>query len=278
MRTKNGRDDEGYWYMAVAQGKSLKSTGLARLLTKKEIHEFLTVAPSNGTVNGNLWWTRAHTFGGKKYADMIVDSKLARNEFGRCARFDFWVDVMRFFANNPPRDLDDLNDYLDFLDQNEQIASMRGRRIRTLALLRDEWHMRLYRSRGSNAVWRGVDIPNTRLSFKSRVPGKQADKYTTYEFWQIENGKDLAREGRLMRNCVFSYLKDCIDGRCSIWSVIEKASPTGTGKHVATLEMSSEKQLVQARGVCNSTPAGSVKSAIEIWARRGGIVSSPHLF
>ena len=62
------------------------------------------------------------------------------------------------------------------------------------------------------------------------------------------------------------------------WSVIEKASPTGTGKHVATLEMSSERQLVQARGVCNSTPAGSVKSALEIWARRGGIVSSPHLF
>ena len=276
--SRNQRDTAARWYIAVAQGRSLKDSGLAKMLTKKEIHAFLTVAPSNGTINGNLWWTRAHTFGGRTYADLIVGSRLMRNEFGRCARFDFWVDVLRFFANNPAEHLDDFNDYLDFLAQNQNIISMRGRNLRNLALRRDEWHMRLYQSPGTNVSWRGVDIPNTRLKIKSKVRAKGGENSITYEFWQIKNGKDLRNEGRLMNHCVSSYRNQCIDGICSIWSVVEKTCSSDKGRHVATIELVSDERIVQARGIRNSVLAGTVKSAIMIWAKGRSIELSPYLF
>ncbi|MBK8557964.1 MAG: PcfJ domain-containing protein [Lewinellaceae bacterium] len=74
--------------------------------------------------------------------------------------------------------------------------------------------------------------------------------------------QDLVREGRAMGHCVATYRSDCLQGRCSIWSL------QSDGQRVATIELSSKLEVMQVKGKFNRYPGDDVMKVVENWVRR----------
>ena len=265
------------WYVVVAQGVSLyKSTVIREILNKREVHVLMTEAPVGNTLHQNLWWSKAYVTSGnnRAFADLVARSNLA--DFGSndavlqkrrmiaWDRLSFWSEVLLFFSRNYVS-LNKFNDYLDFLQRND-VQTMRGRTLRGLALLRDAWHMRLAENEGSAATWDGAPIPDKSYAYK------HSDGTVRYEFRQIKNGKDLAKEGRIMHHCVYAYLHYCVEGRSSIWTVIKKSvNALDVGGRVATIEVGKDDTIVDVRGKWNGQPRKDVIAAVNRWAMRNNL-------
>jgi len=80
-----------------------------------------------------------------------------------------------------------------------------------------------------------------------------------------------------MRHCVFSYADNCIRGYCFIFSVSCKSADNDE-KRVATLEISRDMRLVQARGPCNDSIDNETAGIIKIWADENQIDCGYNLF
>ena len=82
---------------------------------------------------------------------------------------------------------------------------------------------------------------------------------------ELLSGAELIKEGREMRHCVASYARACAAGWCSIWAM-EYVTSKGVTKR-QTIEVDSDKTIVQARGQSNSYPTKSEFSVIQKWAK-----------
>ena len=265
------------WYVVVAQGVSLyKSTVIREILNKREVHVLMTEAPVSNTLHQNLWWSKAYVTSGKSgaFADLVArsnltdfgsnDAVLQKRRMIALDRLSFWKEVLLFFSRNYVS-LNEFNDYLDFLQRND-VQTMRGRTLRSLALLRDAWHMRLAENRGSAVTWDGAPIPDKSYAYK------HSDGTVRYEFRQIKNGKDLAKEGRIMHHCVYAYLHYCVEGRSSIWTVMRKSvNALDVGGRVATIELGKDNTIVDVRGKWNGHPRKEVIAAVNRWAIRNNL-------
>ncbi len=60
------------------------------------------------------------------------------------------------------------------------------------------------------------------------------DRFDGGQYWvePMDSVQKLGNEGKLMRNCVASYIPDCRSGRCQIWSIRTKSA----GKPVANMQ------------------------------------------
>jgi len=137
---------------------------------------------------------------------------------------------------------------------------------------RDEWHEQLYYDYAPEYIeqmkkreWEKTPIND----FTCTVDGE------TWTITEITTGKLLYEEGGKMKNCVFSYIDDCISKKCSIFSVKDKY------KRMATLEirwLNSEYRLVQAKGKMNTQVAEDVKSVILDWTKKNQIKIGDGIF
>ena len=157
-----------------------------------------------------------------------------------------------------------MNDYLDFIKhavgENENFT-LKGRNLYNLALMRDEWHMGLSNSEIKNyREWDGSPLPN-----KTFIRNKSKVDETFYKFIQIKNSKDLQIEGRIMRNCIASYIDSCIIGECAIWSM-EVEQPGSKSKKTLTIEVRG-KQIVQIRRKTNGSATKADRGIVRTWAK-----------
>ena len=262
------------WYVALAQGMSLyKSTAIREILNKREVHVLMTEAPHSNTLHQNIWWSKAYVTSGNNrgFANLVArsnltdfgsnDAVLQKRHMIAWDRLSFWKEVLLFFSRNYVS-LNEFNDYLDFLQRND-VQTMRGRTLRSLALSRDAWHMRLAENGGSAVTWDGAPIPDKSFAYK------HPDGTVRYEFRQIKNGKDLAKEGRIMHHCVYAHLDRCVEGRSSIWTVIKRSlNALDVSRRVATIELGNDNTIVDVRGKWNGRPGKDVIAAVERWAIR----------
>jgi hypothetical protein len=75
-----------------------------------------------------------------------------------------------------------------------------------------------------------------------------------YEFFKLSTPSMIMEEGRRMRHCVASYIKEVIDGRISLYSIRYEM------KRAATLEIRGSN-VAQLKGFANSKPSKSIFSA-----------------
>ncbi len=81
---------------------------------------------------------------------------------------------------------------------------------------------------------------------------------------------------RAMRHCVATYVRACVQGRASIWSL--QAEIGGLKTRVLTLEVDPEaRRLVPARRRHNGSPSSPERVIVRRWADREGIIIPPAL-
>ena len=73
-----------------------------------------------------------------------------------------------------------------------------------------------------------------------------------------------------MGHCVGGYASSCINDRCSIWS-LRKISDIGQELRIATLEIRTCGDIVQAKARYNKSPSDQYLAIIKDWAEREGL-------
>lgn len=164
-----------------------------------------------------------------------------------------------FFANIEADSLNEIDEIIDFLFseyRRDNSFSPLGKKytIETIRKKTKNWHRELRRIKViGNIAWDGHPIEDSKYQF-----GEQ-DKYREWSFIQIKKGKDLAKEGTVMRHCVFSYKNGCINGDISIWSV------RLDNKRTVTIELKNNGEILQAKGKANRNLKPVEKEIIHRW-------------
>ena len=107
-------------------------------------------------------------------------------------------------------------------------------------------------------LWNGVRWP---------VIGRTEPRpYSGILIHPLQTPADLRYEGQRMRNCVASYVKDCLRGRCQIWSFrLTDGSPLST-LETRTRSSKSGKHFIevqQHKGQANDLPPAAAKRALQ---------------
>ncbi|MDR0313506.1 MAG: PcfJ domain-containing protein [Treponema sp.] len=170
------------------------------------------------------------------------------------------------------RNKNEITDIGDFLKyeyiNNEQDFNFYGRTWDGLRRLSDEWHI----FQGLR-IGRNLQEKLGKKWEKSKVNNFNYEK--DGEIWiikEITSGQLLYDEGNDMGHCVFSYLQDCICGTCFIFSVSCKTENKADEKRIATVEISRELELLQARGRHNSLLSKETSDIIKKWTNENKIV------
>lgn len=238
------------WYTCAATGGSLHKEYLKNFLTKKETLFFIK-CNKKITIEKALYYSIALAAGATEgIAYRIACSKISDFSYEN----DFWRDCARFFAKNPPKNIENLNDLLDFINakytENKNYKLFgQGLNIDSLNQRMIDWHYELRRNKIlSGFSWEGDS--NNDVSVE--CPDSQGKK-AIWSLIQIKTGKKLSEEGNKMHHCVSSYADKCKEGLCSIWSLSMQGIDIenfNTNKKVATIEVRNNK-IVQKRGFAN---------------------------
>ena len=186
--------------------------------------------------------------------------------------YEFADDVgfLPIFLGN---DMKKINDIFDFL-RVEYIETgidfnFNNRAWRSLKRLSDEWHIPILaeqeRVRNELEQSRFDELLNTNWE-KSQIKDftyKKDGKIWTIT--EITSGKLLHEEGEIMHHCCFSYVKDCVNKFCMIFSV--KCGE----KRIATVEISKRMKITQVRGEYNSSISKETEDIIKHWAKENQI-------
>ncbi|MGI4874433.1 MAG: PcfJ domain-containing protein [Janthinobacterium lividum] len=263
----------------LGSGQALRSFDkLPVPLTKRLEHE-MRQAPAHCTFQEAYRHAQLAIRDALDWFGVVLESRLGRQLLG--ADDDFWLGVFDFFRATPMADSRQFGPVCDWIHQKRAVGfgpeppqpgfSLKGR---TLAGMLDQmtaWHHRLAQNRrdmpgrpaGARApaarryeshevplstAWPGLAVPD----FKSDVKGRaRITQLTTYG--------QLVEEGRTHQHCVASYLDSCRRGRCGIFSLAME------GQSVITLEVTSEHQLVQARGRHNRPMTAGERHWVNRW-------------
>ena len=255
-----GAPDLRRWYIIAAQGGSLHKEATHRYLTKLETHHFVA-APAEVTTTARAFWyaiARAQT------DDAEVALKVSRS---RLARFPvvapFWKEVARFFARHPLAilEMNDLTDYLHVARQEDPSFSLKGRSLLALRRRMAEWH-RMLQDVAAGGCWNGHRLPDVAYGGERGEP--------VWRFRQIKTGEELAREGRRMGHCVATYKDQCVRGASSIWSLTCE-QPVGVIANSVTIELASDRTIVECRGYANRSAHPDEIEVIKRWAAAHGL-------
>lgn len=251
------------WYICLAQGHSLYKKYFKNFLTKKETHIFTTCKYELKIKQVLIYAIAKAESDNDGIALRIARSRISEKDMG----VEFWRNVVRFFAQNPPKGVDDVNDLLDYLshkkleDTNYSIFGQ-GFTLESLTKKMNEWHRDLRRMKIiGNEYWEGFPLEDKIYQDK--------DNYGNQVQWrlkQIKSSKELQAEGNAQRHCVFSYKSGCLNGRLSIWSLLF-IDNFGKENRKLTIELNDSDEIVQARGLANRKARSNEANILAKWAK-----------
>ena len=165
--------------------------------------------------------------------------------------------------------------------------SFSGRTAASVTALANEWHADVIREQeAQNAVIAAGhnvvpvrerrEYPHGRVS--DALPGRRWNgisvSYSRFEtegciwlFSQLHTLQDLHNEGRKMKNCVSSYSAKCARGDCAIFHVSCLHTDTQHSEDKATLEVTANRALVQAKAKCNTKITPVTTGVVRKWAQ-----------
>jgi len=262
----------------MGSGKNIRKAPLPVSLTKKMAHLFLS-APANSTVLQAIRWGQLRSLNASKpIIQQFNNSFLAEALQGEDETF--WFSVMNWFVNHydlSPVYVCPLLDFIRHRREDEPNFSMKGRTLRTLTHMMDEWHYQLRATGVKHFIaFRSSGVSPGCWTFKT--PETNNDKLTTtWRIDEIVNNVELYQEGRAMRHCVYSYTRKITSGHSSIWSLKYKRSDSEKSVRVLTVELNNHtKTIVQARGKCNRGPNSQELHILKLWITRSRLTLSPH--
>jgi len=261
-----------WFFFRVAQGESphklitspfSQNGTLGVPLTKRMTHLFMQ-APAKMTLVEAARRAQVEVFGGDhRLCRTILGTRLGQRLM---PNEGFWMTVIQWFCNHSmvdPVQVGPLIDYIFYLRGEDADFSMKGRS--PLALMRgmERWH---------NALAHIKKLKGKEFEPSGFVPGEWVKKrrmgngnFIT-DIWtmkEILTSKDLAKEGREMKHCVYSYGRSIESGRVSIWSLQQNE------ERCLTVEVVNQQRAVtQARGRLNRKPTPTEAAYLQRWADR----------
>lgn len=251
-----------YWYILVAQGRSLR-IATQGFLSARETHHFLNAPAHVESAQTALWYAFARSATDDSgVALRIARTKLSAFPLGLTA----WHDVARFFARHPTT-IQEMNDLIDYFhDQwNGPGIRLAGRTLPALRRRLSEWHHQIgLRAAAGTAHWSGSPLPDVTY----RVVGPEGVRL--WQFAQIKTDLALYLEGRRMQHCVVTYRGRCLDGDISLWS-LRSRTRAGKPESGLTLEVSTAGVIAQCRGFANRPPRPDEVEIVQRWAGDYGL-------
>jgi hypothetical protein len=265
-----GNDSQGElqqnWFIHIGIGKNIRTADLPVRFTKNMAHRFLQ-APDRYTVNQALRWAQIMGLGG----DQVLTEHIISTRLGEVFEDDeFWVTVLHFFINNSMLDYDYIGPIVDYVYHQRyaprQVMNpdvieigppqpnfiMKGRKVRPLLLLVEEWHTQLAKERRSpHGSWDPSGIPD----FRHIEEDKSTGRSYLWTIRELLTRNAVIEEGKSMRHCVGSYVPACMKGSKSVWSMQVEDMETNSSRRVMTIAIKNDtRSVAQARGKCNVLP------------------------
>jgi hypothetical protein len=253
-------------YAHLARGGSvaqaIEKKLLPTVLTKKMTHNFMQSSANSDVVHA-VRRAQIEAFGGdRRIVKAVCSTRLGRH-FDRNEAF--WLTVLQWVCNQPmmnPGQIGPIFDWVTHRRGQDQDFSMKGRNA--LSVLRDmeAWHNELHRikKQAGGAVYPPSGFPEDVWEVQKRIA---PDIWSSTE---IGTAKELTTEGRVMKHCVWSYGAWIARGTTSIWSL------RCNDERQLTLEVNNgSRQIVQARGHCNSRPTAVQLREMRRWATFAGL-------
>jgi hypothetical protein len=186
------------------------------------------------------------------------------------------------------RDFCHLDDICDFVlskivvyEKRKDPFSFKGRTLRSVIRLMNEWHISLINEVGENNDFENINIPSFLRHLYYQIckwegMGIETYKHKTdgciWTVYELRNSLSLYHEGKTMKNCVASYVRRCTIGGCSIFNVSCEYKKDHIIESVATLEVNTlTKTLVQAKGKYNAKVTDETMNLITQWAKANKI-------
>jgi len=164
------------------------------------------------------------------------------------------------------------------------LFSFSGRTMASVLTLANEWHAYVIREQETmkalanarhrlNRQDRRESVPQTLTRWDGfTVSHSQIEtEDSVWLFSQLLSVQDLLNEGRKMKNCVASYSEKCASGACSIFHLSCLFTDTQVSEEKATLEISRNRVLVQARAKCDIRIPPLTMGIIRKWAQINNI-------
>jgi hypothetical protein len=256
-------------YKCVASGGSLYKELMKGILTKREVHTFVTCKYQLNFIEGFIY-SIAKTFAENDgVALRIARSKLNRKSLSYLVtHIEAIKETIYFFARNPVNSLDELDEILDYVNnrinhhyQANTKFSLAGYTLASLKKKVQDWHWALARVKKlGDAKWDGAPFPDEVM---------EVNEFKWY-FHQILTTKELAAEGTAMHHCVYSYKQQCVRGESYIWS-LSKQDEVGVISRKVTIELDNDGKIVQVRGKANRNPRPEECNVIRRWATKNGL-------
>ena len=270
---KDEFDKYGAWYIAAAQGDSLYKTCTRGLLSKKESH-WLLQAPQDLTLKEAIWWAKGVAI----TQDKGIAYRLCKSVIGRRGIYtdEFWIDVHRFFANNPTtgKEIQELLDYIQACRNENPDWSIKKRSLSAVRRGSDKWHRDMIRMRKiGGGSWEGMEIPPWKTTTGKEHHDPKKNTKTEWIVYEITSGNELAQEGNKMRHCVSSYKHYCMKGSRSIFTMRSTTVMHDEKRHL-TIEVDrghGSPAVVQTRGLANRPPKGQENEILRKWANENGL-------
>jgi hypothetical protein len=267
-----------FWFKHLGLGKNIRTAALPVPLTKAMAHLF-SKAPHHFSAVAAIRWAQVRGLGGdERLAREVIGTRLGKvleNE-------GFWITVLQFLVNQPSLDLAQIGPVVDFL-QHQRFEwrdgvslngvfgkqppprpdfSMKGRTPISICRLVEEWHKEL----GERTEQPTIFWPRSQIGEFQYVEGcEEQGNMKLWTITEILTNKALVFEGRTMRYCVATYIKECVSRQSSIWSMqVENQR----GRHrVMTIEVDlAKKEICQARRKLNQRPQDREIEVLRLWA------------
>jgi PcfJ-like protein len=278
------------WFVALAQGTSVRSLRLPMPLSARGMHIFLQ-APPQYSVGQALRFGQVLSLGGSvKLAHKIVRTRLA-HDFSQPI---FWESVLHFLIKNEGISFEEVREVIGFChfikfqltvfadpeNGDEYVTnapimpdfSLKGRNLTSLFRIIATFENEIKRCINLDEAVKIIPLPRTKFqNFEENITTDLEAK-RLYTIRQITNDMELMTEGRVMEHCVYTYLELCLNHCSSIWTLAYTEGSSVVNKTL-TIEVRGDA-ITQIRGKINRSPTDFEKKIIRKWAEKEGLFVS----
>jgi hypothetical protein len=188
-------------------------------------------------------------------------------------REDYLLTILQWIANQnmlEPGSLSPLGDYIDHMAA-EGAFPMAGRSAAVMYRNMEDWHQALTKKReaGKLEAYTPSGISAAEWTNRRRVNGNHVEEKISVV--ELLSNKDLYREGKALRHCVFSYGYRVQAGRVAIFS-LRRGSDFETDERLLTLEVDiAQRKVVQIRGWRNRHATTQEMKWVRQWADKSRV-------